>query len=48
MHSGEWRLIRMSRNGTPLTHLFFADDLLLLAKAVPDQAGVINEVLESF
>lgn len=48
MHSGEWRLIRMSHNGTPLTHLFFVDDLLLLAKAVPDQARVINEVLESF
>lgn len=48
MHSREWRLIRMSRNGTPLTHLFFVDDLLLLAKAVPDQARVINEVLESF
>lgn len=48
VHSGEWRLIKMSRNGTPLTHLFFADDLLLLIEAVPDQARVINEVLESF
>ena len=45
---GEWQLIRLTRRGTPLTHLFFADDLLLLVEANIEQAGVINMVLNTF
>ncbi|KAH9735416.1 putative ribonuclease H protein [Citrus sinensis] len=45
---GDWRPIRLARRGTPLTHLFFTDDLLLLAEADIEQAGVINMVLNNF
>lgn len=43
-----WRPIRLSRSGPPLSHLFLADDLLLLTKASNDQAQFITEVLDSF
>ncbi|KAH9667242.1 putative ribonuclease H protein [Citrus sinensis] len=45
---GDWQPIRLARRGTPLTHLFFADDLLLLAEVNFEQAGVINMVLNTF
>lgn len=34
--------------GTPLSHLFFADNILLLAEASSEQAYIINSVLEEF
>ena len=34
--------------GTPPSHLFFADDLLLFAEASSAQAFFINSVLEEF
>ena len=45
----DWQLIRLAHRGTPLTHLFFTDDdLLLLAEANIEQAGMINMVLNNF
>lgn len=38
----------LSRQGIPISHIFFADDLLLLAEASLDQAEVIMEVLDTF
>ena len=38
---GDWQPIRLARRGTPLTHLFFANDLLLLAEVNINQAKVI-------
>ncbi|KAH9769016.1 reverse transcriptase domain-containing protein [Citrus sinensis] len=43
-----WKPIRLVKRGTPLTHLFFADDLLLFAEASIDQAYIIDAVLENY
>ena len=45
---GKWRSIVLFHNGTPLSHLFFADDLLLLAETTVEQARVISAVLLDF
>ena len=46
--AGDWQLIRLAHSSTPLTHLFFVDDFLLLAEANIEQAEVINMVLDNF
>ena len=38
----------MARNGIPLSHLFFADDLFLLAEASIEQARIISAVLDTY
>ncbi|CAJ2638969.1 unnamed protein product [Trifolium pratense] len=43
-----WKPMQMVKNGTKLSHLFFADDVLLFAKATTNQAQVIKEVLDNF
>ncbi|QHO13640.1 Putative ribonuclease H protein [Arachis hypogaea] len=43
-----WKPIKLNREGLELSHLCFADDLILFAKATMDQAEVINKVLEAF
>ncbi|KAH9751258.1 putative ribonuclease H protein [Citrus sinensis] len=48
VNTGTWRPIRLSKRGTPITHVFFADDLLLFAEASCTQAAVINDVLNTF
>ncbi|KAH9673795.1 reverse transcriptase domain-containing protein [Citrus sinensis] len=48
VRNGSWCPIRLSRNGVPLTHLIFTDDLLLLAEASCNQAHMINNVLNIF
>jgi hypothetical protein len=40
--------LQVSANGPSISHLFFADDVLLFAKAKPSQARVINKILEDF
>ncbi|KAH9649730.1 putative ribonuclease H protein [Citrus sinensis] len=46
--AGKWHPITLSRNDVPLSHTFFADDLLLFAEASVEQASVISSVLDSF
>ena len=45
---GKWKPIRLAKNGIPLTHLFFADDLRLFAEASLNQAYNIDAVLETY
>lgn len=46
--NNKWRPIRASRNGSLLSNLFFADDIVLFAEADIDQANVINDCLTRF
>ncbi|KAL4272206.1 hypothetical protein GQ457_13G013010 [Hibiscus cannabinus] len=45
---GRWRPIQLTRSGPPLSHLFFADDMVLFAEAIMDQVGVIRDILSDF
>jgi len=45
---GRWKPIQLASNGLKLSHLFFADDLILFAEASMDQVQVINDCLEGF
>ncbi|CAL8991787.1 unnamed protein product [Prunus brigantina] len=43
-----WKPIKTSRNGPNVSHLFFADDLVLFAEATPCQARVMKDCLDLF
>ena len=43
-----WSPVKASRSGPAFSHIFFADDLLLFAKADQDNCHAIKEVLEVF
>lgn len=43
-----WKPIYASRNGPMLSNLFFADDIVLFAEAIVDQAQVIHDCLSRF
>ena len=45
---GRWEAMRLGQNGSLLSHLFFADDLVLFAKANTKQVRVIEEILNLF
>ncbi|KAA3472427.1 reverse transcriptase [Gossypium australe] len=44
----QWKPIKLSRNSPPLTHLFFADDLVLFAEASMKQVDIIKETMNKF
>ncbi|KAG7585751.1 Pentatricopeptide repeat [Arabidopsis thaliana x Arabidopsis arenosa] len=46
--SKEWKPINLSRGGPKLSHVCFADDLILFAEASVSQVRVIRKVLEKF
>jgi hypothetical protein len=48
VREGTWSPMQITKNGTKISHLFFADDVLLFAKAKVSQARVVSEVLERF
>jgi hypothetical protein len=48
VRDGRWKTMQLVNNGTNLSHLFSADDVLLFAKATPAQACVLNAVLNNF
>lgn len=45
---GEWKPISLSRGGPKLSHICFADDLILFAQASVAQIRIIRRVLERF
>jgi hypothetical protein len=46
--SGDWVKLKASRGGPGFSHVFFADDLLLFAKANKRNCEAISDVLELF
>lgn len=46
--AGKWTPISPSRTGPKISHLFFANDVLLFTKAKPCQARLIANVLQEF
>ncbi|XP_057419026.1 uncharacterized protein LOC130713258 [Lotus japonicus] len=45
---GGWKPVRLSRNGPPISHLFFADDLLLFGEASMEQMETVMTCLGDF
>ncbi|CAN1188832.1 Putative ribonuclease H protein At1g65750 [Linum perenne] len=43
-----WKPIRLVRNGEPLSHIFFADDLVFFGHASVTQARVFMDIIERF
>lgn len=46
--SGDWTGLKASKHSTPISHLFFTDDLILFAKANKNNCDCIMEVLSEF
>jgi hypothetical protein len=45
---GSLKGIRMSKNNSPISHLLFADDLIIFAKATSSEATVIKSCLDTY
>ncbi|KAL6206939.1 hypothetical protein ACLB2K_024184 [Fragaria x ananassa] len=45
---GKWKPVRASQSGPKVSHLFFADDLMLFAEASSSQAHVLKGCLDAF
>ncbi|MCH91441.1 putative ribonuclease H protein, partial [Trifolium medium] len=48
IEDGKWKPMRAGRNGPFISHLMFADDLLLFGQAVEENMKVVMEVLKNF
>ena len=47
MDHGFWKPIRLTRDGPKLSHLCFADDLILFTEVSIDQVNVISQCLDA-
>ena len=45
---GGWKPMKLCCHGSPLSHMFFTDDLLLFAEASENQMDVIMRSLDQF
>lgn len=45
---GSWHPIRIAKEGMNISHLFFADDILLFCQASRDQLHIVSETLKDF
>lgn len=43
-----WKPFKASQSGPPISHLFFADDLVLFYEASIDQASILKECMDFF
>ncbi|CAN1312873.1 Putative ribonuclease H protein At1g65750, partial [Linum perenne] len=48
VEDGSWQPIRVARDSEALSHIFFADDLILFSTATVRQAQLISDCLEAF
>lgn len=48
INEDHWQPVRLSKNGFVVSHIFFADDVLLFAKASASQATLILDILTRF
>ncbi|KAM1032357.1 hypothetical protein ACFX2C_036031 [Malus domestica] len=44
----KWKPVKLARNGPSVSHLFFADDLILFAEASSTQAKILKDCLDNF
>ncbi|XP_019155168.1 PREDICTED: uncharacterized protein LOC109152041 [Ipomoea nil] len=47
VNSGQWKPVNVSRGGIGISHLFFADDLMLFGEATECQAKIMMECLNN-
>lgn len=48
MNDGKWNLGSLSRRGPFVSHLMFADDMVLFTKASIEQLSIIMQILNCF
>lgn len=48
VNKNEWKVVALWRNGPYLSHIFFADDLILIGEAAFSQACLMEHILGRF
>lgn len=43
-----WLLVRVNKNGPPISHLFFVDDCILFTNAKSSHINLVKGVLDNF